>query len=610
MPENNKPEHQGPSLEKWMARMREQYAAAEEPLPKELVNRHPFLWIDAPLDVVAARVVEILRGKNLLFRRGLEVGTVDEAGEWTEMTTDRFRSWLPMTGGVIPYRKLDKKDKPMKDSMPYEVTRAVLASDELRLKLPVIEKINMVRLPVFREELDERGEGGGAGFRKIELLPEGYDAAARTFTVHQATEFDEGMDGNDGYVWLHGLLKYFPFSDPERLSVQIAAMLTVFGGGLFKGRSPMFLSNSNLPGSGKSRLFQLALAPVFGDPGTSGYSYDSREEVRKELNASAMEFSPYLWFDDVPKGTIRSTDLNRWLTSKTWQCREIGTKRIFKGALRGVTLMTGAQIELDNMLARRTLVVDLFPRQRSRNRVLPDDAIMINDAFFEDPAMMSRVLAALWSLIRWWDDAGRPGIGECPALSGERALESFEGWSTVIPPVVATANFGNCLKSFEAPDAGDTETREFEQLARLLIEKHAVGRDSGSVGMEDVVGCARLNGLFIDLLGSLDDVIRDLDRQKNWDWQIPSSVLDIEDDARRAELKRRFKEGKAAGWTDKRIQSMWGKRFRKSAVSGQYFEVGGEVWEFASRESSRKSVFPITKVAGFDASLVGAEAGK
>jgi hypothetical protein len=64
---------------------------------------------------------------------------------------------------------------------------------------------------------------------------------------------------------------------------------------------------------------------------------------------------------------------------------------------------------------------------------------------------------------------------------------------------------GNCLAAFVAPDAGDTETREFERLAEILIREHALGRDSAAVTMQEVVAAARLNGLFVEHLGSLED---------------------------------------------------------------------------------------------------------
>lgn len=584
------------SLPPWVRRLRGFFEAAGETLPEEIANSAPFVYIDTPPDEWAHKVIELLRGRDVLFRRGKEIGTVDEMGEWEAMDANRFRTWLPAVAGVVPFRKQESDGMPIKCGIDVSLATAILRSDELRAKLPEIRAINLVRLPAVRASvLDERGMESRKGFKKYELLPVGYDRESRTYTVHQSVDIDENMDPSDAFKFWRDLLKYFEFSDPERLAVQMAAQLTIFCRGLYGGRSPMFLWNSNLPGSGKSRLSQLCLDPIYGDAGKSGYSYDSREEVRKELNAAATAFSPYIWFDDVPKGMIRNVDLNRWLTAKTWQCREIGTGKLFKGPLYAATFMTGAQIELDDMIARRTLVIDLFPRRVVRNRVLPPDATMLNDAFFECEEMRSKILSSMWALVRLWDDLGRPCIEDIPATKGERPLESFESWSAVIPAIVAAANFGNCLKTFEAPDAGNTETKQFSQLAEILIREHAVGRDSGTVTMEDVIRACRLNDLFIDHLGSADDVLADLERNKRVEWKLPQGVQDLEGEAyeKAAAHHKRFI---AAGYSDKSLQSSWGKRFRKSAVAGQWFDVAGDVWQFASRASSRGTRFPITKV--------------
>lgn len=574
---------------------------AEEAAPDALVNKVPLAYADTPVDDFVRLATEALAGRNILFRRGDDVGTVNEDGKWRPMTADRLRSWLPSVAGFYAYRRAETKGgkvENFKTTIPVDVARCVLASDEFFFKLPELVNVNLVRMPVIREsELDERDNEKRKGFRKIELLPLGYDAESKTYTVHQTPDFDEDLDTNDGFTFLKSLLQYFAFSDSERLAVQIAAMLTIFGRGIYSGRPPMFLWNSNLAGSGKSRLSQLCLDPIYGNAGKSGYSFSSGDEVRKELDAAAQVFAPYIWFDDVPKGTIRSTDLNRWLTAKTWQCRVMGTKQLFSGEIRAATFMTGAQLELDSMIARRTLVVDLFPHQKSRNRELPKDAIKLNDQFFDSEEMRGKILASLWSLVRWWDELDRPGLKDIPDLREESPLESFEGWSAIIPPMVGAASFGNCLKTFEAPDAGDTETREFERLAELLIREHAVGRESGTVTMENVVATARKAELFVDHLGALDDVVNDLERSKSWDWKIPTDLDDFDDtEEEKAKALEALKRDQAAGWTDKRLQSSWGKRFRKSAVTGQHFEVDGEVWEFGSRESAKKRVFPMTKV--------------
>lgn len=579
-----------------MERLRDFFGQSGEPVPDEIILKHPIVPVDLPPDDFSRRVVEILRGRFLLFRRGPEIGTVTESGEWEIMTPDRFRTWLPAVGGVIPFGETRRTGEPVKCGVPYELARAVLASDELRTKTPEIERVNLVRLPVLRAALDARGEERRAGFRRVELLPIGYDVESKTYTVRQAVDYDENLDPVEGVRWLRDLVRHFAFSDENRMAVQLAAMLTVFCRGIYFGRPPMFLWNSNLAGSGKSRLAQMCLDPIYGEAGKSGWSFDRQEEIRKELDGAAQAFAPYIWFDDVPKGTIRSTDLNRWLTGKTWQCRIMGTKGIFKGPLHAVTFMTGAQLELDPMLARRTLIVDLFPKTKARNRHLPPGAIPINDRFFEDEAMRGKVLACLWSLVRNWDDMGRPAMSECPDLMAEAPLESFEGWSEVLPAMVSAASFGNCLAVFAAPDTGDTETREFEKLAEILITSHALGRDSVTVTMEDTVAAARMGGLFVDYLGSLEDVIRDLDGLKSWDWKFPDELAQAGTVEESERIEKEWKRKRAAGYTDKKIQSSWGKRFRRSAVSGQFFQVAGEVWEFGTRATSRKAAFPITRV--------------
>jgi hypothetical protein len=591
--EKNSP---GASRREWVEKMREIFVVAGEALPDEIACLRPFVYVDLAPDDFARKCGELLVGTNLLFKRGQEIGTVEQDGSWLDMTPDRLRTFLPDAAGIFPFKHTDSSDgKPIKVGIPVELARAVLASDTFRVKLPELRAVNQVKMPVVRDTLDERDNERRKGFKKLELLPLGYDAATMTYTVLQGPDFDEEMDPEEAIAWLRSLFKYFAFSDRERLAVQIAGMLSVFGKGIYKGRPPMFLSNSNLAGSGKSRLSQLMIEPVYGEAAASGYSYEKREEVRKELDSAAQVYSPYLWFDDVPKGVIRSTDLNRWLTSKTWQCRIMGGNKIFKGPLLGVTIMTGAQIELDPMLARRTLIVDLFPRQKSRNRALPEDAILINDAFFECEDMRRKILSCLWAVIRFWDDMGRPGLSEIPVLEGERPLESFEGWSTIIPPIVAATGWGNCLKSFTAPDAGDTETREFEKLAQILIRAHAVGRDSAVIKQADTVCAARKNGLFVELLGSLDDVFANLDRQKNWVWKLPDEVTDMDDGPRKEKLVEDEKRHIAASYTDNSIQSGWGKKIRKSAIFGQLFEVDGEVWEFGTRES-RIASFIIKRV--------------
>jgi hypothetical protein len=584
-PEKNNEEESSEKPDELAGNLREFYEAAGVPVPDSQARKAPLLFVNLPPDEMAKKVSDYLQGRHLLFRRDDEVGTIDEeTGRWKPMTSDRFRTWLPSTAGIVPFSKFDKDNgKPIKGAIKVEDARAILASDDLRVRLPILERINLIRLPVLRKALDDRG------LSRLELLPLGYDPETRVFTIHAGYLYDEEQDPNEGFRHLEHLLRFFSWGDGERSrAVQVCAMLSVFCREMYAGRSPMFLWNSNLPGSGKSRLAQLALELVEGRAGKSGYHYTDPQEVRKELDATAQGFGSYLWFDDVRKGTIRNNDLNRWLTARVWEGRVMGTNQKFKVPLQSVTMMTGNQITLDADIQRRTLIVDIFAKQTARERVLPEDALVLDDPFFDDEENLAKVASGLYSLVRWWDENGRPGTSEKP-------LESFESWSRVVPAIVEASPFGNALLPVTAMDTGDAESREWKELVKCLVLNFCEGQQEAEVTMRDVIRTARLNELFCEVLGRVDDIVRDLDTRRGFEWpEIPDP-----DDPEGYSIVPETDEQKrpiAAEWTDRSIDAKWGKMFRSAAVAGQWFPVAGKIWEFGTRRSNRGSRFTIREV--------------
>ncbi|MGE3748675.1 MAG: hypothetical protein AB7I98_03820 [Verrucomicrobiales bacterium] len=578
-------QNDSPAPDPWLHKLRGMIREAGEELPDDLARVAPFVFVDLPADDMARKVAEVLRGRNLLFRRGREIGTINSNGLWCAMTPSRFQTFLPVDAELIPYRKTETATgKIIKAEFSKQKLAAVLESDILINRTPEILRINRVRLPVFREAADEREKKERKGFTKIELSKEGFDAESGTWTC-QSEDFPEDMPPIEAVAFLMALLKHFPFSDKDRMAALIAGMLTVFCAGMFRGRPPMFLVNANLPGSGKSRLGQLILDIVFGSAGKSGYRYDRVDEVRKELDAKAQNFAGYVFFDDLPKGKVQSEDLNRWLTAKTWECRVMGSKEMFSGPLQAITVMTGNQITLDDGIDRRTIIIDLYPRLRVGKRPLPEDAIPINDDFFEDAAMRSKILASLWSLVRHWDDSDRPGLAEF----NEKPLESFEGWSRIVPPMVLHAGWGNPLVKFEAADTGDRETRDFEKMAELLIKEKciATGNNAAYVTMSDTISVCRRLGIFSEILGGAEAVLKDLENNPRHKWRIPDGASEVTDEE---------KLRQAAEWSDKSIQSRWGKKLPKSAIIGQYIECGGSWWEMGTRASTGKEKFQIRRI--------------
>ncbi len=566
--------------------------------PEDLRKAAPYLHIGQPIDDLANGVADFLRGKGLLFR-GVddEISTIDEAtGKLRAMTAQRLRTWLPQSAGLVPVEKFDKETgKAIKGELDQKQTSGILASDSLRLKLPLIEAVNPVPMPVFLDELDERGK------RKLVLSPMGYHPATRVYTIHGGLQFDEGMSLEDAVGYLRKLFGFFPM-DQRSLAVHIAAMLTLFCRRLFPGRTPLFLYNSNLGGSGKSKLAECAITPVHGRPKAIGYDQFDQKALKAELDSLANTFEQYVLFDDfeLPGETqMRSNHLNRWLTGDVWGSRTYGSNTDRRDIpLESVTLMTGIKLNLEAQLRRRTLYIDLFAKQKASDRNLPKEAILITSSFIRSPERRRELLAAMWAIVRHWDEMGRPGTQQ----TGQKPLDAFEDWSEVVPPMVMAAGFANALEPFEAGDAGDIEGGELATLVRSLIKEHLIdkGLTRATVTMIDIIRTARMQELFEKELWSIDQVMAELESKRHKWKVVDRHGKPIPDghggEKTESELTLEDKRDQAAEWQNASIGSRWGKYFRKVVTAGQHFECGGRIWQFGSRDKARGSKYEITAV--------------
>ncbi len=598
------------TLEELAERLRALHALAEVTLPDEAAKAAPTLYVGAeksrpPPYKIADELGKLIGGKQMLFLRNGVAVTIDPVtGTCEEMSPHAFVTWVVQRAGIVLVKGYvtegeSGKKKILEGDLGVDLARVVLASPNFRAKLPVVEAINRVRMPAFRDELDEQGKPERKGFRKLALLAEGYDAHTRTYTL-AGGHFRDDLDPIEATDWLAHLLRDFQWGDELRSrSVFVQYFISLFCRGLYIGRAPFGVFVSNLPGSGKSKLAQLCIEPVEGAVGApSGWNIEDKQETRKEMDAVAQDFASYLWFDDVDRIKVRSTDLNRFVTSKTWACRVMGTSQRFKGPLKALVLMTGNGLTVDDNLERRTLWVDLFARMKASERPIAADRIELNEQFFEDEANMKHCLAVMWSMVRYWDEADRP-------RTKQRSIEGFDSWCEVVASIADCCGFKKGLAPYEAPDGGNQEGREWKLLATALIDQYCIARkaDKAEVTMRDVIRVARLHGLFQDVLSSLDQVLADLEERvamKKFKWREVEQHDYEDEDPTSFKLREATGEEKrlqAAEWTDKSMDSTWAKRFRKSAVAGQFFTgKDGRMYEFGDRGASRKSKFVLAAV--------------
>lgn len=561
-------------------------AVAGVTLPEGQENAMPEVYLDADVLQVAQSLADICRGDEI-YRMDREVVTIEEGTGRTEcMTAARFVTWA---GERAKFWKASGKDGKLKyETMTEQMAKLILLSDRFKSKIRPVEAVHRVRMPVVRRW--EEGEP------VVELLPLGYDAASRIFTVRLALDFDENMEVVEACRFFRELLGNFPFGDAEQgLGNQLAYMLTLFCRAMVApSKVPAFVFLANLQGSGKSILAKLGLYTVFGKAAASTLSEPN--ELKKTLDMAARHATPYLFFDNLT-GTLKSPLLDAWATTEEWTGRIIGLGEEFCMPTAAVLVMTGNSLKLSADLARRSVLVDLFADQTSAERPAP--VVPLTERWLRRERNRRQLLASMWALVRYaFGEAGRAG----GVLAG-KALASFEEWSEVIPLVLVRCGFADPLVQVVLPDAGDIVEEDALRVIKAAIEEmHLLPGQSGMVGLAALVPVARRVGAFVERLGTIEDIMVKLDGMDRGGWR-PQDWGDGLERMPDGDAERRVQ---ASAWISPdrgadrghlsslgyHIRKRCGRRVTLPAVAG------GEPqeYQFSNRASSRTSTFVVTRL--------------
>lgn len=419
-----------------------------------------------------------------LFNRG---GLVFSLNEHTDslkpMVADLFRTWVEEF--VKCYRLVGEgKNIPNFRSMSQSDGGGVLAAQQFLRQLKPLRRLNPVRLPVMRPD------------GRIELLDEGYDRHSQILTLTHGLAYDTAVSEEEAKETLEDLFGEFRFTDMGRSkSVAIAAMLTLFAGSLLPHKSlvPCFVVVANAEGAGKTMLVKIILVPVLGSCAL-GTKPGNEEEIRKALLCSVMEARPALVFDNC-SGHLSSSSLEGFLTSTDWSDRVLGSSKTFTGEKVTTVFVTGNACTVSPDIRRRSLFCELFmaedrAEERQFRRTLENADLM---------AMRPKVLAALWALVRKWDEGGRP--------KSSLPYSTCPRWAEIIGGIVEHAGYVSPVQPAILKTAGDNEGDEMRRLVAAIVGDAQFKR----VTFADLVTIARSNGLFERLLGA--DGTIELDRK-------------------------------------------------------------------------------------------------
>ncbi len=352
--------------------------------------------------------------------------------------------------------------------------RGIIVSPQFRECLNPICHVNTTRLPVIRSN------------GRVELLPEGYDIEAATLTSVQAP-YAEDMVFSDAVETIDDLYSEFRFSDGERsLSVAVAALMGLYAKQLVRPGElrPAYTFVKNAEGAGASTLAACAIVPILGDLPTGVRAKDD-DEMRKSITSAIRCGKDVLFLDNL-KDVLSSPSLEAFTSAAVWTDRLLGSNDVVTGPNTITVFCTANGLSISPDWRRRSLFAELHLSEE-----------LAEDRTFRRPlsvpilkAMRPQILAACWSLIRHWDELGRP--------QPSRSHSAFPEWAATVGGIVEAAGFSCPFETAKISIVAD----EDGQNMRLLVAEMLPGTAYTSA---ELVALCRQLSIFDGVVGSSDD---------------------------------------------------------------------------------------------------------
>lgn len=248
----------------------------------------------------------------------------------------------------------------------------------------------------------------------------------------------------------------FPFSGDAHRAAYLAALLSPIARTAFDGPTPLVAIDANTPGSGKTKLVDVASLIAEGRKAPPMPFAGCEEERRKALTSIVMSGQRLALFDNVEQ-RIASPALDAILTNTVWEDRLLGRNMMVRLPVHAVFFVTGNNLSIGRDTARRSLLIRLESQHEN-----PEKRDDFKHARLEKWVAQNRerLYAAALSILVAWFEAGQPDM-RLPAWG------SYEEWSRVVR---------NSLVWIDLPDPALTreglpETDDRRAVHVLLLEE-------------------------------------------------------------------------------------------------------------------------------------------
>jgi hypothetical protein len=280
----------------------------------------------------------------------------------------------------------------------------------------------------------------------------------------------------------------------------------------------------------------------------------------------------------------------------SWEGRKLGTPETFVAPLRCVTFLSGNNFKVDEDMSRRVMKVDLFASSTVTRRQLEPGTVELTEEWVTNWANQSQLLSALYALVR---ENFSPSEGVVLPYMTRRRKASFEKWSSYAPRFVRDLGFADPLEMPVNDDTVGGEEREREATCVACVELH--GRDGDEwrpsfvLTLDEIAAAARSCGAFFHTLGSVDDVLRQLDGSKWPQAMLPSYDIHghITGQGMRKPETPAEREEVGSRWMDRAMATSLGRRMK--AAEDVPFYVGGRPWVVKNKTGAKRSSYEFTR---------------
>lgn len=416
----------------------------------------------------AEEIGNVLQDKQEIFFRPesmeiVEINKIEKDNDsfvgFISMKPNRFITLIEQYITPLSYA-YDSKEKVFRlkpKSISGDLANTIIQSKNLQEKLPVIQRIFTIPLPIMFNG-------------KLTFPIKGYDSRFNSFLDYNSPELSEDLTVEIAKEVIENILKEFCFQERKDKINAIAALITPFTRGLFSSfsvRTPLWIYIANRERAGKDYLAGINGILYEGyaleEPPISMGEQDrgNNEELKKKILSAMISGRKRLHFSNN-KGFLNNSVLEAVLTAQKYSDRVLGKNSTltFDNEM-DYSLSGNVGITFTPDLANRSKFIRLFldiEDANSRNFENPDLHGWIKDN-------REMILSAFYCLIKNWVNKGMP--------KGKIPFASFHEWSEIIGGIMESAGYDNpCNIDKESLlIGGDTETNDMKKLFEICNEK-------------------------------------------------------------------------------------------------------------------------------------------